>query len=72
MVRLYGRNYSIISEKSKCSTLRFYASIEARYGGNRFTVIVRIWNGNFFMAPTVRISILNILFSSLVCIFVLK
>ena len=53
MVRLYGRNYSVISEKSKSSTLRFYATIESRYGGNRFTVVVRIRNGNFFVAPTV-------------------
>ena len=53
MVRLYGRDYSVISEKSKSSTLRFYASIESRYGGNRFTVVVRIRNGNFFVAPTV-------------------
>ena len=55
LVRLYGRNYSVISEKSKSSTLRFYASIESRYGGNRFTVVVRIWNGNFFVAPTVAL-----------------
>ena len=53
MVRLYGHNYSIISEKSKCSTVRFYTSIESWYGGNCFTVIVGIRNGNFFMAPTV-------------------
>ena len=53
MVRLYGRNYSVISEKSKSSKLRFYASIESRYGGNRFTVVVRIRNGNFFVAHTV-------------------
>ena len=55
MVRLYGRTYSVISEKSECSTVRFYASIESRYGGNRFTVVVGIRNGNFFMAPTVCI-----------------
>ena len=53
MVRLYGRNYSVITEKSKSSTLRFYATIESRYGGNRFTAVVRIRNGNFFVAPTV-------------------
>ena len=51
--RLYGRNYSVISEKSESSTLLFYASIESRYGANRFTVVVRIRNGNFFVAPTV-------------------
>ena len=50
----YGHNYRVISEKSKCKTLRFYATIESRYGGNRFTVVVRIRNGNFFMAPTVQ------------------
>ena len=54
LVKLYGRNYSVISEKSKSSTLRFYASIESRYGGNRFTIVLRIRNGNFFVAPTVR------------------
>ena len=54
LVKLYGRNYSVFSEKSKSSTLRFYASIESRYGGNRFTVIVRIRNGNLFVAPTIR------------------
>ena len=42
----------IITEKSKCNTLRFYASIESRYGGNRFTVVVRERNENFFMTPT--------------------
>ena len=52
-VSFYGRNYSVISEKSKSSRLRFYATIESRYGGNRFTVVVRIRNGNFFVAPTV-------------------
>ena len=51
--KTYGRNYSVISEKSKSSTLRFYATIESRYGDNRFTVVVRIRNGNFFVAPTV-------------------
>ena len=53
MVRLYGHNNSIISEKSKSSTLRFYASIETRYGGNRFLVVVPIQNWDFFVAPTV-------------------
>ena len=53
MVRLYGRNYSKILEKSKSSTLRFYASIESRYGGNRFMVVVPIRNRDFFVAPTV-------------------
>ena len=55
LVRLYGRNYSVILEKSKSSTLRFYASIESQYGGNHFTVVVRIWNGNFFVAPNVAL-----------------
>ena len=52
MLILYGKtlraDYSVISEKSKCSTLRFYASIESRYGGNRFAIAVRIRYGNFF------------------------
>ena len=59
MVRLYGHNYSVISEKSKSSTLRFYATIESRYEGNRFTVVVRKRNGNFFVAPTVDHEILS-------------
>ena len=53
MVRLYRHNYSIISEKSKSSTLRFYASIESRYGCNRFMVVVPIRNGDIFVVPTV-------------------
>ena len=40
-VRHYGRNYSVISEKSECGRLRFYATIESLYGANRFTVTVR-------------------------------
>ena len=46
---------SVISKKSKCSTLCFYATIEPLYGGNRFAVVVREWNMNFFMAPTVYV-----------------
>ena len=53
MVRHYGRNYSVISEKSGCGRLRFYATIELLYGANRFTVTVRKRNGNFSMTPTV-------------------
>ena len=34
--------------------LRFYATIESRYGANRFTVTVRKRNGNFSMTPTVN------------------
>ena len=41
MVRHYGRNYIVISEKSECGRLRFYAMIELLYGANRFTVTVR-------------------------------
>ena len=50
-VRHYGRNYSVISEKSECGRLHFYATIESLYGANRFTVRKR--NGNFSMTPTV-------------------
>ena len=35
--------------------LRYYALIESRYGGNRFTVVVRERNENFFMTPAVCI-----------------
>ena len=59
MVRLDGRNYSIILEKSKSSTLRFYTSIESRYRGNHFTVVVPIRNGNFFVAPR-KLAIMNV------------
>ena len=53
-VRHYGHKYSIISEKSNVVHSRFYATIESRYGGNHFTVvIVGKRNGNFFMVPTV-------------------
>ena len=30
----YGRHYRVILEKSKRNMLRYYASIESRYGGN--------------------------------------
>ena len=53
MVKHYGHNYSIVSEKSKCGKLRFYATIESQYGANHFTVMVRKRNGNFSMTPTV-------------------
>ena len=53
-VRHYGRNYSVISEKSECGRLLFYATIESLYGANRFTVTVRKRNGNFSMTPTVH------------------
>ena len=47
-VRHYGCNYSVISEKTECSRLRFYTTIESMYGANRFMVTVRKQNGNFF------------------------
>ena len=53
MVRHYGRNFEY-------SSLHFYAMIESRYGGNRFTVVVREWNGNFLMVPTVYSSTLAV------------
>ena len=51
-VRLYGRNYSVITEQFECGRLRFYATIESLYGANRFTETVRKRNGNFSMTPT--------------------
>ena len=39
-VRHYGRNYSVITEQSKCGRLRFYATIESLYGANHFTETV--------------------------------
>ena len=56
-VRHYGRNYNVISEKSECGRLSFYATIESQYGANRFTVTVRKRNGNFSMTPTVPIAL---------------
>ena len=53
-VRHYRRNYSVISEKSECGRLHFYAMIELLYGANRFMVSVRKRNGNFSMTPTVH------------------
>ena len=53
-VRHYGCNYSVISEKSECGRLRYYATIESLYGANCFTVTVRKRNGNFSMTPTVH------------------
>ena len=53
--KIYGRNYSVITEKSECGKLRFYATIESRYGTNRFTVTVRKRNGNFSMTPTAQL-----------------
>ena len=53
MVSHYGHNYSAIMEKSKCNTLRFYISIESRYGGNRFTMMVLEQNENSYVMPTV-------------------
>ena len=53
MVRLYGRNYSVISEKSECGRLCYYAMIELWYRAKRFTVTVRKRNENFSMTPTV-------------------
>ena len=52
----YGRDYSVISEKSKCNMLRFDTSIESRYGGNRFMVEVLERNENYLMTPTIHIS----------------
>ena len=74
MVGHYGRNYSVISEKSKCSTLRFYATIESWYGGNRFTVVIRERSGNFFMASTVLHSFVCVfcLFFVFVCLFLAR
>ena len=63
-VRHYGRNYSVISEKSECGRLRFYATIESLYGANRFTVTVRKRNGNFSMTPTVAYDFLFHLINS--------
>ena len=54
MVRHYGHNYSIISEKSKRNTLRFYALIESLYGGNHFMVVVQERNKNFNMTPIIH------------------
>ena len=55
--KIYGRNYSVITEKSECGKLRFYTTIESWYGTNRFMVTVRKRNGNFSMTPTVHIYI---------------